>query len=180
MPRDNDGYDDRPKRSWSEIDKMRDGKRSGSSGARGREKLESSATYSRYKSAADAFFSGSALPDALAEKVDPTGEGKARKDALKKLRDTEDVRAFYALSKEYVEKYDLPDDPYLLDRLVGHPNEGLVERALAKITELLDAGAFKVPKSLAQRLKSLEVTSDSSSVQASARALGAKLRSAPL
>ena len=32
MPRDHDGYDDKPKRSWAEIDKMRDGKRSSKSG----------------------------------------------------------------------------------------------------------------------------------------------------
>src|SRR4051812_33506117 len=97
MPRrDDDGYDDRPKRSWSEIDKMRDGKRSGASRGetRDREKLEKGQTYSRFKTAADEFFSGKTTPDVLAEKMDPTGEGKARKEALKKLRDTEDFRAF--------------------------------------------------------------------------------------
>lgn len=177
--RNDDGYDDRPKRSWSEIDKMRDGKRSGGSSSGSREKLEKSAQYSRFKSAADQFFSGNLLPDALAEKVDPTGEGRARKDALKKLKDTEDFRAFATAAKEYVEKYGIPDDPYLLDRLVGHPNEGMVTKALERIGQLLDEKAFKVPKSLPERLKSIEVGSDSPELQDAAKALAKRLRDLP-
>ena len=179
MPHD-DGYDDRPKRSWSEIDKMRDGKRS-SSGSRPaeREKLDRSGGYSRYKSAADAFFSGNLLPDPLREKVDPTGEGKARQDALKKVKDAEDFKTFAALSKEYIEKYDLPEDPYLLDRLLGHPNDEIVLRTLARLTALLASAALKAPKSLPQRLKSLELGSDNAEVQDLAKSLALKLKNAP-
>jgi hypothetical protein len=181
MPRDNDGYDDKPKRSWSEIDKMRDGKRSGggSSSSGSRQKLEKSATYGRYKSAADAFFSGEALPDVLAEKLDPTGEGRARKDALQKVKDAEDFKTFATLSKAYVEKHGLFEDPYLLDRLLGHPNEGLVLKALEKLSAMLAEGVLKAPKSLPERLKSLELGSDSPEVQDTAKALAKALRDAP-
>lgn len=182
MPRrDDDGYNDRPKKSWAEIDKARDGKRSRSSGENpaARERLEKSGEYSRYKSAADAFFSGNLLPDSLAEKVDPTGEGRARKDALKKLTAVEDFREFNTLSKEYVEKWGLPDDPYVLDRLLGHTNEGLVLKALAEIDRLVEANEFKAPKALPERLKSLEIGSDSGEVQDLAKALGKKLRNRP-
>lgn len=180
MPRDNDGYDDKPKRSWAEIDKMRDGKRSrsGSSPAE-RAKVEKSGSYSRYKSAADAFFSGAALPETLAEKLDPTGEGKARKDALKKVKDAEDFRTFATLAKEYVEKYGIFDDPYLLDQLLGHPKDALVLQAIERIQQLMSEGAFKPPRALPERLKSLELTSSSPEVQDAAKALAKALRDKP-
>lgn len=180
MPRDNDGYDDRPKKSWRDIDKARDGKRS-SSGTppADRDRLEKSGGYSRYKSAADAFFSGNLLPDALREKVDPTGEGKARQDLLKKVKDAEEFKEFAALSKEYVDKYGLPEDPYLLDRLLGHPNEGIVLKTLERLKELQAAGELKPPKSLGERLKSLELGSDSPEIQDTAKALAKILKSAP-
>ena len=179
MPHD-DGYDDRPKKSWSEIDKARDGRRS-SSGPRPaeREKTDRSGGYSRYKSAADAFFSGNLLPDGLKEKVDPTGEGKARQDLLKKVRDAEDFKTFAQLSKEYIDKYELPEDPYLLDRLLGHPNDEIVLRTLARLTALLAAAELKAPKSLPERLKSLELGSDNPEVQDLAKALAKSLKNAP-
>jgi hypothetical protein len=175
-----DDYDDRPKRSWSEIDKMRDGKRSSSRSSDGggnRSQLERSGTYSRYKSAADKFFSGELIPDALREKVDPTGEGKARQDALKKLKDADDFKQFVQLAKEYVAAHGMPEDPYLLDRLLSHPSDDIVLKALNRITELVAAGEFKVPKSLGQRLKSLELSSDSPDVQDTAKALEKELKS---
>jgi hypothetical protein len=177
MPRNDDGYDDRPKKSWREIDQARDGKRSRSSSPPAeRDRLEKSAGYSRYKSAADQFFSGNLVPDALQEKLDPTGENKARQDALKKLKNAEDFREFAQVSKEYVDKYGLPEDAYLLDRLLSHPNEGIVLKTLERLTDQLAAGELKPPKSLGERLKSLELGSDSPEVQDSAKALATRLK----
>lgn len=178
MPRGNDdGSSDKPKRSWSEIDKARDGKRSGAARVdKDQARFEQSKQYSRYKSAADKFFSGDSLPDALADRVDPTGEGRARKDALAKVRNAEEFRVFATLAEEYAEKYGLPDDPYVLDRLLGHPKEALVLKALEEIGRLLDGGEFKVPKALPQRLKSLELGSDSPDLQDAAKALAVRLR----
>jgi len=181
MPRNDDGYDDRPKKSWSEVDKARDGKRSGgSAAARGeRARLEKSASYGRYKSAADAFFSGAALPDSLAERLDPTGEGRARKEALAKVKAADDDKAFAPLAKAYVEAHGLFEDPYLLDRLLTHPEAALVLQALEKIGELHGAGGFKAPPTLPQRLKSLQLLSGSRDVQAAAKALATALKGAP-
>lgn len=181
MPRNDDGYDDRPKRSWAEIDKARDGKRSRSSSPPAeRSKLEQSGQYSRYKSAADQFFSGNLMPDALKEKLDPNGDAAARQALLKKVKDSEDVKSFAESSKEYVDKYGLPEeDPYLLDRLLSHPNDGIVVKTLEKLTELFKAGTLKVPKSLPQRLKSLELGSDDPDVQDNAKALALLLKNAP-
>ncbi len=180
MPRDNDGYDDRPKKSWSEIDKLRDGGRSRSSSPPAeRERLERSTSYSRYKSAADKFFSGELLPEGLEQKLDPSGGSKAKKEALAKLRQVEDFREFATQGKAFVDEHGVPEDPYVVDRLLGHPNEGVVEKTLDKLSELLHAGAFKVPRSLPERLKSLELSSDNPELQQRARALAKELRDRP-
>jgi hypothetical protein len=180
MPRrDDDGYDDRPKKSWREIDQARDGKRSRSSTPPAeREKLEKSASYSRYKSAADQFFSGNLVPDALREKLDPTGENKAKQDALKRLKGAEEFKEFVQLSKEYVDTFGLPEDSYILDRLLAHPNDGIVLKTLERLGEQLTAGELKPPKSLGERLKSLELGSDNPEVQDAAKALATRLKQA--
>lgn len=175
MPRDDD-RGERPKRSWSEIDKMRDGKRRGSQPDFAREKLERSATYSRYKSAADKFFSGEILPESLQEKLDPTGEAKARREALAKLKGADGAAEFAAAAKEYVEAWGAPEDPYLLDRMVGHPDEGIVLKALEKLIALAEAGELKAPKSLPERLRSAELNADDPDVQDEAKRLATMLR----
>jgi hypothetical protein len=184
MPPRDDDYD-RPKKSWSEIDKARDGRRSSGrsssgSGDADRARMERSPMYSRYKSAADQFFSGNLVPDGLGEKLDPNGEGKAQLDALKKLRDADDFKVFAQLSSEFVETYGLPEDPYLLDRLLGHPKDTLVLKTLERLTEMLSAGTLKVPKALGQRLKSLEIGSDNPEIQDNAKALIKELRAKSL
>lgn len=174
--RDDDGYSEKPKRSWSEIDKRRDGSRSGAAPSGARDKLQKSAQYSRYKSAADKFFSGDLLPDSIAERIDPTGQGKARREALKKVNDADDFKTFATLAGEYVDAWGMPDDPYLLDRLLGHPNDDLVLKTLGEINRRLDEDSFKAPKTLAQRLKSLELGSDEEEIQDAAKALSTRLR----
>ena len=49
-------------------------------------------------------------------------------------------------------------------------------QALARITALVADGTFKPPKSLPQRLKSLEIGSDNPEIQDNAKALGKTLR----
>ena len=177
MARD-DGYDDRPKLSFSERDKRRGKGRtqSGGDSPGQRAKLESSASYGRFKSAAEAFFSGASMPDTLADKVDPGGAGRARRDALAKLKTAEDPKLFSTLASAYVAEHGPIDDPYLLERLLSVPDEALVLAAIERIGQLVDAGEFKPPKALPQRLKSLELGSDSDDVQDAARALGARLK----
>lgn len=168
---------DKPKKSWSEIDKMRDGKRSGSAPPADRARLERSGTYSRYKSAADSFFSGELMPESLKEKLDPTGEAGARMDALRKLKTADDTADFNRLASEYLDKYETPEDPYLLDRMLAHPETPVVLQSLEKLIQLADDGELVPPKSLAQRLRSLELTADDYDVQDEAKRLARKLKS---
>jgi len=143
------------------------------------QKIERSASYTRYKAAADALFTGGALPEGLAKTFDPEGKRHAEKDARLKLREL-DRKGWVQGVIEFLEKYpELPEDPYFLDSLLDHPRDRIVDKALAKLESLDEAGKLKgtkLPPSLDQRLKSLELTSMDSEIQARAKVLREKIR----
>jgi hypothetical protein len=142
--------DEKPKKSWREIDKMRDRSGGGSSrrDARDREKFESSTGYTKYKTNLDRLFSGGLA-----------GQPPEQDEEQKKLYAIEDVKAFYAAATEYLKKNALPEDPRVLDRLLTHPDEDIQEKALTRLEELYKAGTLKVPPALSQRLASVEIDS---------------------
>jgi hypothetical protein len=143
------------------------------------QKIERSASYSRYKAAADALFTGGALPEGLAKTFDPEGKRQAQKDAQLKLREL-DRKEWVTGVVEFLEKYpELPADPYFLDSLLDHPRERIVDKALAKLEALDEEGKLKgakLPPSLDQRLKSIELTSMDSELQGRAKSLREKIR----
>ena len=150
--------DDRPrqKKSWREIDKMRD--HSGGStrrDSRERESFERSTGYTKYKTNLERLFSGGApLPEHLRGKLE--GDD-ARDDERKKLFAIEDSKAFHAAASEYLKKNEVPDDPRLLDRLLGHPDEEVVEKSLGRLEAMHQAGTLKAPPALRDRLASVEI-----------------------
>ena len=156
--------DEKPKRtkSWREIDKMRD--HSGGSSRRDsheRERFEQSTGYTKYKTNLDRLFSGggAALPEHLRQNTDPTGAVAVKDEERKKLYAIEDSKVFYAAATEFLKTHELPDDPRILDRLLMHPDEEILERALGRLEELHKAGTLKVPPALVQRLSSVEIDS---------------------
>lgn len=159
--------DEKPKRtkSWREIDKQRDRGGAGSSRRSDREaeRFQSSTKYTQYKTNLERLFSQgvatSALPDQVREKLGGGEEDTERDEARKKLYAIEDPKAFHAAATEFLRKYPLPDDPRVLDRLLGHPDDDVVDRALTRLEELHRAGALKVPPALSQRLASVEIES---------------------
>jgi hypothetical protein len=171
--------DEKPKRtrSWREIDKMRD--RSGGSprrDTRERERFENSTGYTKYKTNLDRLFSGggAALPEHLRDKADPAIA--ERDEERKKLYAIEDPKAFYAAASEFLEKNGLPDDARLLDRLLGHPDEDILEKALSRLEELHKAGTLKVPPALSQRLASVEIETGDPRIRKRAAELRKALR----
>jgi hypothetical protein len=153
--------DEKPKRtkSWREIDKARDGGSSARrSDTRERENFEKSTGYTKYKTNLERLFSGGApLPEHLRDKA---GEGdQAADDERKKLVAIEDTKVFHLAAKEFLGRHPLPDDPRLLDRLLGHPDEAIIEQALTRLEELHKAGTLKAPPALSQRLASVAIDS---------------------
>ena len=173
--------DEKPKRtrSWREIDRGRDRGGSTKRSDREAERFQSSTKYTQYKTNLDRLFSqgvaSSALPDQLREKLGGE-ENTERDEARKKLYAVEDPKAFHAAAIEFLKKYPLPDDPRLLDRLLGHPDDGIVDRALTRLEELQKAGALKVPPALTQRLASVEIESGDPSLRRRASELRKAIR----
>lgn len=177
------GFSGKRTKSWREIDASR-GKGRGHTSRQddpAQQRIERSASYQKYKAAADALFTGGELPEGLAKTFDPEGKRKAQKQAMQKLMESaEDPRAWAQGVLDYLEKYpELPEDPYFLDSLLGHPRERISDKALAKLEEMEAEGKLvkaKLPKSLDQRLKGIELTSSDPDTQGRAKALREKLR----
>jgi len=183
MPK-HDGDEERPKRSWREVDKMRDKgfSRAKARDERSQEKLSRSPVYEQYKAKVSRMFSGGELPDMLREKLDPSGEIKARDALLKKIKQvaTEDRKAWAEAVGDFVQKFEMPEDAYLLVDWLDHPRDPVVERSIARLEELAAAGQLsgtKCPKSIDQRLRSLELTGTDPDLQAKAKALRERLHS---
>ncbi len=177
---DGGGFSGKRNKSWREIDAGRGKTKSHSrQDDPAQQRIERSASYTRYKQAADSLFTGGELPDSLAKAFDPEGKRKAQKEAMLKLRDVPDHKAWVTGVVEYLDKYpELPEDTYFLDSLLNHPRDRIVDKALARLEALHEEGKLqpKLPKSLEQRLKSLELTSMDSEVQQRAKVLREKLR----
>jgi hypothetical protein len=176
--------DDRPKRSWSEIDKMRDkgGGRQKAKEEREQQRIERSPMYEQYKAKVSKMLSGVDVPDTVREKLDPNGELKARDELLKRIKKvgTEDRKAWAELVVEFSGKFEMPEDAYLLTDWLDHPRDAVVEKSLNALEGLANAGVLvgsKCPKSIDQRLRSLEMLGSDPDVQAKAKALRERLRS---
>lgn len=185
MARDKDddgsGFTGKRNKSWREIDAKR-GKGSKYTSRQddpAQQRIERSATYERYKHAADALFTGGELPDELAKSFDPDGKRKAQKEAQMKLREL-DRKGWVQGVIEYLEKYpELPDDPFFLDSLLDHPRERIVGQALGRLELLEESGRMpkeKTPKSLDERLKAIEITGTDPELQGRAKTLRTKIR----
>jgi hypothetical protein len=168
-------------RSWSEIDKSRGKRRSDVERDRGQEKLVHTQAYQDYKKNLEKMFGGEGeVPEAVKDQLDPTGEKGKRDAALKNLRklEAEDRKAWSEAVFQFVQEFELPDDPYFADSLLDHSKGRVVDKALTKLEELVEAGKVvgaKRPKSLEHRLKGIELTSLDDEQRARAKALRAKL-----
>lgn len=178
---DETGISGRRNKSWREIDAARGKSKHGSRQDAPKEHKSPKATaaYEKYKKAADALFTGGELPQGLAEKFDPDGKRKERSEAMMKLREAPDRKAWAQGVVEFVEKYpELPEDPFFLNDLLDHPRDRIVDKALARL-EALHAEAklkgAKLPPSLKQRLQGLELTSMDPDIKERAKALRAAL-----
>ena len=92
------------------------------------------------------------------------------------VRDAQQAVAFYAAATDYLKKNDMPADPRLLDRLLGHPDEDTVDKALSRLEEMHKAGTLKAPPALRDRLASVELETGDPKVRRRAAELRKALR----
>ena len=160
--------DDRERRSWREIDRMRDG----SGPRRGPKKQEPkghATGYSRYKSELNRLFDRGqaaghvshvmrkAKDTAPGEEADG-GDGRA--DLVRACRLAEDHGQLVATVDALLESGPLPDDVELLLRVVDHPKEAVQADALERIERLIRRKPLKRKAAFVQRLYGLEHTAE--------------------
>ena len=176
---DSTGFTGKRKKSFREMDAQRGkSKYHSRQDDPNQQRIERSASYEKYKKAADALFTGGALPQGLEATFDPDGKRKEQKAAIQKVSEAPDRKAWAERCVEFLEKYDYPDDAFFLDSLLDHPKDRVVDKALARLELLAEDGRLvreKAPRSLEQRLKSQEMTSMDDDVKARAKALRTKL-----
>jgi hypothetical protein len=173
---DETGINGKRKKTWRELDAQRGkGKYQSRQDDPNQQRIERSASYEKYKKAADSLFAGGELPRGLAETFDPEGKRKAQKEAMQKVTEAPDRKAWVERVVSFLETYpELPEDTYFLDSLLDHPKDRIVDKALGKLEALQRDGRLlkeKAPRSLTQRLRTLEMTSMDPEVQVRAKAL---------
>ncbi len=183
MPRKEDegstGFTGKRNKSFRELDAQRGkSKYHSRQDDPNQQRIERSASYEKYKKAADSLFSGGALPEGLQATFDPEGKRKELKGELTKISEAPTRKAWAESVVEFLTRHELPDDPFFLDSLLDHPKDRIVDKALAKLELLAEEARLvkgKAPRSLEQRLKTQEMTSLDSDVQARAKTLRQKL-----
>jgi hypothetical protein len=175
--------DDRPKKSWREIDSQRDKSThrpggAGGGGGQRPERLERSQAYRSYKTQLNKLFDGGALPEALKSKLEDSGvaaDAKRKKEltqAVLSAGKPKDVRAALA---ELKAAFGFPEDEELLGKLLDLDDEAIALEAMGVIEKLRAAGQLKRGQSLKARIRTAQMTIDSAKVQQAARELLGKL-----
>jgi hypothetical protein len=176
---DSSGFTGKRKKSFRELDAQRGkSKYHSRQDDPGQQRIERSASYEKYKKAADALFGGGALPQGLEATFDPEGKRKEQKAAIARVTEAPDRRQWAERVVDFLEKYPQPDDPFFLDSLLDHPKDRIVDQALTRLEVLADEARLvreKAPRSLEQRLRTLEMTSLDGEVQVRAKALRRRL-----
>lgn len=152
--------DDRPKKSWRELDAMRD--KGGSGGRRrdptdrGRERASKTQAYSAYKSQLDKLFTpgGAQLPEHMRAALGPQSEeSKAKAQRVAALKDSPGEASLRAIVDAGEA---LPDDPRLLMRLLDVRDEALLRVVLQQLLDIVEDGKKPNRMLLIQRLEAVK------------------------
>lgn len=138
--------DDRPKKSWREIDKTRDRsthRRDDRPG--GGLKPRGPRSQKSYRAALDRLFDSGKIGDLVEEKAPSSGDapaegGENRFKALRKIKEAVGRDAITKAADAYFKHFELPDDLEALGQLLEHRDEGRQLEAMERIAALLEQG----------------------------------------
>lgn len=173
--------DDRPKRSFSEIDKLRDGRSARKEpNARESNVKPTSASYRQYKTQLNKIFDGGGLPDALKEKLGDKKEELADVERRKTLQQAIiEARTGASLATAlatYEQAFGFPeDDEAALDKLVDLGSDAMCVRALRALARLLASGVLRPSARIKARALAAGTTRDDPDVDEAIQALLNKL-----
>ena len=146
----NGGDDDRPRRSWSEIDKLRDRPRSRSDERRPRgaaaEARSSVATKQYLKKMGDQLFAG--------------GKGDAGGDEARAVREAHGTRELAAACRTYLNEQGSPDDASLAALFLDAEAVDIQVAGLEALTRLHAAGGLSVSSGMRTQLRILSESSN--------------------
>jgi hypothetical protein len=169
--------DDRPKKSWRELDRARESGGGGGSRRRDpltwdREKASKTAAYAKYKSQLDKLFTPGAkveLPESMKAKMGPAPELAREKNALTKaLYERADESALAAYLDAGLA---LPDDVRLLLRLLSVRDEARLLAVLDRLHGIVEGGQRPSRTLMVQKLDALILGLDDGPAVDRARAL---------
>lgn len=183
MPRHYD--DDRPKRSWREIDKNKDRSqhRKEDQGPKNPLKQARSDSASKvYKAKLDSFFDGDGkAPDHVREKLagitETSEDGKTRAKALKNIKDAATSSALDKAFGAFLKKWEMPPDYDILSQALNCGDEEHIRVALDMLEQMFKEK--RVPRHvqlLEQRLRKVKTLADDSDLQDKAAVLMKELR----
>ncbi|MBI2895015.1 MAG: hypothetical protein HYY06_15780 [Deltaproteobacteria bacterium] len=160
--------DDRPKKSWREIDSARDRSAHGREerprgGTRAAER--SSSAQKQYRSALDKLFDGGAVGEGWKKVLpempaDPAVAG--RQEELAAIRAATERTTVEAAVARLLERFSLPDDPDVLTQVLLCSDDRIAENALGRLDALLPLRAPAARQVLVARLRRIEDDEDRS------------------
>ena len=166
--------DERPKRSWRDIDRGRDKsahrvdpRPEGPAGPR-RERSQKS-----YRAALDRAFDSGAIGKLLGS--EPRTEGESRAKQLAAIRDAGTPDDLCGAVDRALADGPLPDDAEIWARVAEHRDMDRVREALSHLAALLDAQPLKRSRALKARLRYLEEIAEDEGIRKEAAALRARL-----
>ena len=166
--------DERPKRSWRDIDRGRD-----KSAHRQDPRPESPAgprrerTQKTYRAALDRAFASGAIGKLLGEA--PRAEGDGRQVQLAAIRNATTPEDASAAVDRALAQGPLPDDVEIWARVIEHRDMDRVREALLRLAALIDAQPLKRTRALRARLRYLEEISEDDEIRRLAAALRPRL-----
>jgi len=175
--------DDKPKRSWREIDQMRDHSShrregGGGGGGKGGRGVEGTQAYRAYKTQLNKLFDGGGLPDALKEKLEEKGvgtEAKQKKELTRAIVAATAPAAIKAALEAHRASFGFPDDEEALGKLLELDDVPVLLETLASLDRLHGEGGLRRASSLKARIKTAQMTADSAKVTDAAKVLLGKL-----
>lgn len=150
---------ERPKKSWREIDRMREHKseRSTTSRAPARSRSQKS-----YRAALDRLFDSGRI-GALAKDAEPSADSAAdapRLKLLKAVKEAEGREAITAAVDAYLQGNELPEDFDVLTKVLEHRDEGRQRAALTLLTTLTERERPRRTRGLLGQLRLLRDVAD--------------------
>ncbi len=183
MPRKYD--DDKPQRSWRDIDKNKDRsqhRKEDRAPMNPFKQARADSASKVYKSKLDSFFDGDGkAPDHVREKLagitETSEEGKARAKALKNIKDAATSSALDKAFGAYLKKWEMPPDYDILSQALNCGDEEYVGAALDMLEEMFQEK--RVPRHvqlLEQRLRKVKTLAEDPDLQDKAATLMKELR----